>query len=71
MIILHAEHNFEGEFALASIKAIAARNRGPEDLIVQVGNRCLRLGWAWQINPSSACLAALGEWGDVVIEAAS
>jgi hypothetical protein len=70
-VTLRAERNFDGEFALASIKAIAKRNPGPEDLMVHVGNSRLRLGSAWQIDPSNACLAALGEWGDVVIEAAA
>lgn len=69
MIILTAERNFDGEFALASIKAIAARHPGPQDLMVHVGNSRLMLGPAWRINPAPGCLAQLAEWGDVRVEA--
>lgn len=67
MIVLRAERNFNGEFSLRSITAIAKRFPGPQDLMVHVGNSRLRLGPEWRVDPTTRCLAALSEFGDVEV----
>lgn len=65
MIVLHAERTFDGRVALRSVRRVAARYPGHTDVMVKVGNSRLRLGPAWRIEPSEACLAALSEFGEV------
>ncbi len=67
MIVLTAERTFDGQFALAAIKAIIAKHPGSHMLIVRVGASTLRLGPEFLAAATPACLAALSEWGDVTV----
>ncbi len=65
MIVIRAERTFDGQFAIAAVKAIIATHPGPHVVAVHVGASKLQLGPGYRAAATPVCLALLGEWGDV------
>lgn len=54
-------------WVLEDLKAIAARHPGRYRLALLIGRHTLALGPEWNVEPSLALTAALGEFGDVSV----
>lgn len=65
MIELRVQPGAAAAASLTQIKLIATRFPGVEPLRILVGERKIDLGPEWRYDGSSACIAALSEFGEV------
>lgn len=67
MIVLRLTRGTRPFVPAQTIAQIATRFPGHEPLQILVGERSLKMGAAWRYDASPACLAALGEYGEVEV----